>query len=889
VNTEVRTTHADPAPPAGTRRRGHRRGLAAGAAGLALTLAGCASSSSAGGTGDGAVHGGEASLALPDLGAVTVMGSVSGRLLLGIGVLVCLLGLAFGVATYVQLRRLPVHAAMREISELIYSTCRTYLTQQGRFLLVLWVFIAAVIVVYYKALVGFGWGRVGMIIAFSLLGMAGSYAVAWFGIRVNTFANSRTAYAALDGRPLPVHRIPLKSGMSIGMVLISLELLMMLLILLLLPADVAGACFIGFAVGESLGASALRIAGGIFTKIADIGSDLMKIVFKIKEDDARNPGVIADCVGDNAGDSVGPSADGFETYGVTGVALVTFVLLAVDSPAMQATLLVWLFVVRAVMVIASAVSYVVNDAWTRARYSEADRMDFERPLTSLVWLTSGVSIAFTYVTTWAVLGHLDGAGAGLWWKAATIISCGTLAGALIPELVKVFTSTRSRHVREVVTSSREGGPSLNILSGLVAGNFSAYWVGMTVVGLMGGAFLLSEQGLDQLMVAPAVFAFGLVAFGFLGMGPVTIAVDSYGPVTDNAQSVYELSLIEELPGVTTELRAAGVDPQWDAAKRMLEENDGAGNTFKATAKPVLIGTAVVGATTMIFSIIVGLTDGLSSGLENLSLLHPPFLLGLITGGAIIFWFTGASIQAVTTGAYRAVEFIKGTIRLDGSTRASEEDSRRVVEICTQYAQRGMLTMFLAIFFATLSFAFVEPFFFIGYLISIAVFGLYQAIFMANAGGAWDNAKKVVEVDLQAKGTPLHDATIVGDTVGDPYKDTSSVALNPVIKFTTLFGLLAVELAVSLTSDGRGTLVHVLAAVFFVVSVFFVHRSFYGMRIGGTPGDVPPPAAADNHDAAVEGPARAGALPRQAASEDGVLLDDAPSASDVLVETEPPRG
>jgi K(+)-stimulated pyrophosphate-energized sodium pump len=820
VNTDVRTGTTSPLAPAATAPvdrppRGPRRRppvLAAAALALAATLGGCASGSASASAEGGGVHGGEASLVLPDLGAVTVLGSVSGRLLLGLGLLVCVLGLAFGVATYVQLRRLPVHAAMREISELIYSTCRTYLTKQGRFLVLLWVFIAAVIVVYYRALVGFEWGRVATIIAFSLLGMAGSYAVAWFGIRVNTLANSRTAFASLAGRPLPVHRIPMQSGMSIGMVLISLELLMMLVILLFLPADVAGACFIGFAVGESLGASALRIAGGIFTKIADIGSDLMKIVFKIKEDDARNPGVIADCTGDNAGDSVGPSADGFETYGVTGVALVTFVLLAVDDPLMQATLLVWLFVVRAVMVIASAVSYLANDAWTRRRYAAAERMDFEKPLTSLVWLTSVVSIALTYVTTWAVLGHLDGVGDGLWWKVATIISCGTLAGALIPELVKVFTSTNSRHVREVVTSSREGGPSLNILSGLVAGNISAYWLGMTIVALMGGAFLISEQGLDQVMVAPAVFAFGLVAFGFLGMGPVTIAVDSYGPVTDNAQSVYELSLVEELPGAAEQIEAEhGFVPRWEPAKRMLEENDGAGNTFKATAKPVLIGTAVVGATTMIFSIIMALTQGLTTGLDNLSLLHPPFLLGLVTGGAMIFWFTGASIQAVTTGAYRAVEFIKANIRLDGTERASEADSRRVVEICTQYAQKGMLTMFLAIFFATLAFAFVEPFFFIGYLVSIAVFGLYQAIFMANAGGAWDNAKKIVEVDLHAKGTALHDATIVGDTVGDPYKDTSSVALNPVIKFTTLFGLLAVELAVSLTSDGRGTLVHVLAA------------------------------------------------------------------------------
>jgi K(+)-stimulated pyrophosphate-energized sodium pump len=901
VNTEARTGNHDLEPgtahraPAPTRTAGRRRRgalLGAAGAGLTLLLAGCGSSGEA--SAGGGAHGGEASLVLPDLGSVTVIGGVSGRLLLGIGLLVCVAGLAFGVASFVRLRKMPVHEAMREISELIYSTCKTYLTQQGKFLLLLWVFIAAVIVVYYKALVGFEWGRVAVIIAFSLLGMAGSYAVAWFGIRVNTFANSRTAFASLRGRPLDMHRIPMRSGMSIGMVLISLELFMMLVILLFMPADIAGACFIGFAVGESLGASALRIAGGIFTKIADIGADLMKITFKIKEDDARNPGVIADCTGDNAGDSVGPSADGFETYGVTGVALVTFVLLAVDEPAVQATLLVWLFVVRAVMVIASAVSYLANDAWTARKYATADRMDFEKPLTSLVWLTSVVSIAFTYLTTWAVLGHMDGAGAGLWWKVAAIISCGTLAGALIPELVKVFTSTNSRHVREVVTSSREGGPSLNILSGLVAGNFSAYWLGMTIVGLMGGAFLISEQGLDQLMVAPAVFAFGLVAFGFLGMGPVTIAVDSYGPVTDNAQSVYELSLVEELPDAAQQIDAEyGFLPQWDRAKRMLEENDGAGNTFKATAKPVLIGTAVVGATTMIFSIIVGLTQGLTTGLEKLSLLHPPFLLGLVTGGAVIFWFTGASIQAVTTGAYRAVEFIKGNIKLDGSTRASEADSRRVVEICTQYAQKGMLTMFLAIFFATLAFAFVEPFFFIGYLISIAIFGLYQAIFMANAGGAWDNAKKIVEVDLHAKGTALHDASIVGDTVGDPYKDTSSVALNPVIKFTTLFGLLAVELAVSLTDEGRGTLVHVLAAVFFVVSAFFVHRSFYGMRIGGTPaGDdepvepgTPVDDAADDDAAPVPAPAdRVGAgLPRQSSADDGDLADDVAGAA--LVDTE----
>ncbi len=804
--------------------------------------------------------GGEANLVLPDLSVVHVVGGTSGRLLLIVGLVLCLLGLGFGVMVFTQLRKLPVHVSMREISELIYATCKTYLLQQGKFLLTLWVFIASVIVVYYKALEHFSWGRVAIIVAFSLLGMGGSYGVAWFGIRVNTFANSRTAFAALEGKPLPVHRIPMRSGMSVGMVLISTELLMMLTILLFLPADIAGACFIGFAIGESLGASVLRIAGGIFTKIADIGSDLMKIVFKIKEDDARNPGVIADCTGDNAGDSVGPSADGFETYGVTGVALITFILLGVAQQDMQATLLVWIFVVRAVMLVASALSYLINDAVVRARYANASRMNFETPLTSLVWLTSLVSIILTFVTTWYVLGHLTGNAAGVWWKLALIVSCGTLAGAVIPELVKVFTSTKSKHVREVVKSSREGGPSLNILSGLVAGNFSGYWLGLTIVALMGGAFLISEQGLDAIMVAPAVFAFGLVAFGFLGMGPVTIAVDSYGPVTDNAQSVYELSLIEEVEDIDAELKKDfGIDVKWDTAKQMLEENDGAGNTFKATAKPVLIGTAVVGATTMIFSIIMALTDSLQINVQNLSLLHPPFLLGLISGGALIYWFTGASIQAVTTGSYRAVEFIKDHIRLDGVTRASEKDSRRVVEICTQYAQQGMLNIFLAVFFATLSFAFLEPFFFIGYLISIAIFGLYQAIFMANAGGAWDNAKKVVEVDLHAKGTALHDATIVGDTVGDPYKDTSSVALNPVIKFTTLFGLLAVELAVTLTGNGDRTLVQVLSAVFFLVSAFFVWRSFYGMRIHTSLEDTDqePPAVAPVEPAADQRPLSTG--------------------------------
>lgn len=805
------------------------KGLAArgvGALAAALALAGCATSGAEGEAGTG---GGEASLVLPDLSTVTLVGGGSGRTLLLFGLLVCALGLGFGAVIFQRLRVMEVHPSMREISELIYSTCQAYLLKQGRFLLMLWAFIAAVIVVYYGVLVGFTWQRVAIILGFSLLGMGGSYAVAWFGIRVNTYANSRTAFAALRGKPLPVHRIPLMSGMSIGMVLISLELLMMLVILIFLPAEIAGACFIGFAIGESLGAAALRIAGGIFTKIADIGADLMKIAFKIKEDDARNPGVIADCTGDNAGDSVGPSADGFETYGVTGVALITFILLAVPDPGVQATLLVWLFVVRAVLVIASAVSYLLNDAWVRRRYADVDRMNFETPLSSLVWVTSLISIGATYVTTYFVLGV--GATDDLWWKLASIVSLGTLAGAVIPEVVKIFTSTNSKHVKEVVKSSREGGASLNILSGLVAGNFSAYWLGMTIVALMGGAYLISDMGLDAIMIAPAVFAFGLLAFGFLGMGPVTIAVDSYGPVTDNAQSVFELSMIEDIPGIDNELRADdGFEPHWETAKQMLEENDGAGNTFKATAKPVLIGTAVVGATTMIFSIIMTLTDGLTEGMENLSLLYPPFLLGLIAGGAIIYWFTGASIQAVTTGAYRAVEFIKGSIRLEGVTRASEADSRRVVEICTQYAQQGMINMFLGVFFVTLAFAFLEPYLFIGYLISIAAFGLYQALFMANAGGAWDNAKKIVEIDLHAKGTALHDATIVGDTVGDPYKDTSSVALNPVIKFTTLFGLLAVELAVSLEAQGRGSLVLALAAVFFAVSVFFVLRSFYGMRI-----------------------------------------------------------
>jgi K(+)-stimulated pyrophosphate-energized sodium pump len=773
--------------------------------------------------------GGEANLRLPNLSQVTFLGMDGHRLLL-IGIVFCIFGLGFGLVIYTRLKNLPVHRAMREISELIYETCKTYLITQGKFLLLLWAFIAVVILLYFGVLLKYEAMRVVIILMFSVVGIAGSYGVAWFGIRVNTFANSRTAFASLGGKPYPIYRIPLEAGMSIGMMLISVELLIMLFILLFVPGDYAGPCFIGFAIGESLGAAALRIAGGIFTKIADIGSDLMKIVFKIKEDDARNPGVIADCTGDNAGDSVGPSADGFETYGVTGVALITFILLGVKDPIVQVQLLVWIFVMRIMMLVASAVAYFLNGAIAKARYGNAAQMNFEAPLTSLVWITSLVSIGLTYVVSSVIIPQLGG-DSTQWWKLATIISCGTLAGAIIPELVKVFTSTESRHVKEVVISAQEGGASLDILSGFVAGNFSAYYLGFSMVILMSIGYYVSTMGLSELMVAAPVFAFGLVAFGFLGMGPVTIAVDSYGPVTDNAQSIYELSLIEQVPNVKPEIKKNfNVDVNFERAKDMLEANDGAGNTFKATAKPVLIGTAVVGATTMIFSIIMALTKGLTENVGNLSLLHAPFVLGLITGGAMIYWFTGASAQAVTTGAYRAVEFIKANIRLEGVEKASVADSKKVVEICTQYAQKGMFNIFLAVFFATLAFAFVEPFYFIGYLISIAIFGLYQAIFMANAGGAWDNAKKIVEVELKQKGTALHDATVVGDTVGDPFKDTSSVAMNPVIKFTTLFGLLAVELAVKLTVEAGSGLSHVLALAFFVVSFFFVHRSFYGMRI-----------------------------------------------------------
>ncbi len=777
--------------------------------------------------------GGEAALKLPDLSQVQFLG-VDGHKLLLFGILFCVFGLIFGLVIYSRLKNLPVHKSMRDISELIYETCKTYLITQGKFLIVLWLFIAVVIVLYFGVLAPVPGKSIAVtlpiILGFSLVGIAGSYGVAWFGIRVNTFANSRTAFASLRSKPYPIYHTPLEAGMSIGMMLISVELLMMLLILLFIPGDYAGPCFIGFAIGESLGAAALRIAGGIFTKIADIGSDLMKIVFKIKEDDARNPGVIADCTGDNAGDSVGPSADGFETYGVTGVALITFILLGVKNPTVQVQLLVWIFVMRIVMLVASAAAYFINGVIAKARYANVDEMNYEAPLTSLVWITSLVSIAFTFVVSSLIIPTLGG-DSSQWWKLATIISCGTLAGAIIPELVKVFTSTESRHVKEVVRSAEEGGASLGILSGFVAGNFSAYYIGLAMVALMSIGYLISNLGLGGVMIAAPVFAFGLVAFGFLGMGPVTIAVDSYGPVTDNAQSVYELSLIEQIPGIQAELkRDHNINVNFERAKTLLEANDGAGNTFKATAKPVLIGTAVVGATTMIFSIIMALTHGLTVNVEKLSLLHAPFVLGLITGGAMIYWFTGASTQAVTTGAYRAVEFIKAHIKLDGAAVASVADSKRVVEICTQYAQKGMLNIFIAVFFATLSFSFIEPFFFIGYLMSIATFGLYQAIFMANAGGAWDNAKKIVEVEMKQKGTPLHDATVIGDTVGDPFKDTSSVALNPVIKFTTLFGLLAVELAVQLTASQGEGLTHILAAAFFAVSFFFVYRSFYGMRI-----------------------------------------------------------
>ncbi len=773
--------------------------------------------------------GGEANLKLPDLSQVSFLGGINGHSLLMYGPLACVLGMLFGLFMYVHLKGLPVHRAMQEVSQVIWETCKTYLTNQGKFLLLLWSFIAVVILVYFAALLRFSAARVVIILAFSVLGMAGSYFVAWFGIRVNTLANSRGAWAALGGNPYRAFSVPLKAGMSIGMMLISIELLMMFSIILFVPGDYAGPCFIGFAIGESLGAATLRLAGGIFTKIADIGADLMKIVFHVKEDDARNPGVIADCTGDNAGDSVGPTADGFETYGVVQVALIAFIMLGAKSAIVGVQLLVWLFAVRVAMLVAAVAGYYINEAIARARYGKAVEFNFESPLTSLVWITSVVTIAVTYPVTYALLSHLGG-DPSLWWKLATITSCGTVAGALIPELVKVFTSTHARHVQEVVASAKEGGAALGLLSGFVSGNYSSYYLGLAVIVLMAIGYGVSTLGFDNVILAAPMFAFGLVAFGFLGMGPVTIAVDSFGPVTDNAQSIYELSLIESEPGVAEEVkRQYGATVDFDHAKKMLEAADGAGNTFKASAKPVLIGTAVVGATTLIFATIMALTNSLTTNVDKLSLLHAPFLLGLITGGAVIYWFTGASTQAVTTGAYRAVEFIKKNMSF-GEEKASTADSKKVVAICTRYAQSGMLTIFISLFFVALAFAFLDPFFFVGYLISIAAFGLYAAIFLANAGGAWDNAKKIVEVDLHEKGTPLHEATVVGDLVGDPFKDTAAVALNPVIKFTTLFGLLAVELAVQMSATSGAGWTHLLAAIFFLASFYFVHRSFYGMRI-----------------------------------------------------------
>jgi K(+)-stimulated pyrophosphate-energized sodium pump len=756
---------------------------------------------------------------------VTFFGiTTNGHTLLLWGMGVVALGLVFGFREFRRIKALPAHESMLKVSNLIYETCKTYLIQQGKLLVVLELFVGLCIFYYFAVLQGFEMAKVTQILVWSVLGILGSFSVAWFGIRINTYANSRTAFSSLTGNKFSVMDIPLRAGMSIGVLLICVELLMMLYILLFVSPESAGACFVGFAIGESLGASALRICGGIFTKIADIGSDLMKIVFNIKEDDPRNPGTIADCTGDNAGDSVGPTADGFETYGVTGVALISFIVLAV-LPEFQASLIVWLFVMRILMVVTSVGSYLINQAYSKARYGQSQTFDFEKPLTNLVWVTSVVSIGVTYVVSYAMIGDLADL-PDLWWKLSTIISCGTLAAAVIPELTKIFTSSKSKHVDEVVTASREGGASLTVLSGLVAGNFSAFWKGMVMVGLMFVAFVTSQHGLEGLMSYPSVFAFGLVAFGFLGMGPVTIAVDSYGPVTDNAQSVFELSQIESLPNVQSEIKKQfGFTPNLVQGKHFLEENDSAGNTFKATAKPVLIGTAVIGATTMIFSIILALQ--LSDA--HLSLLRPEVLLGLIMGGAVIFWFSGASTQAVTAGAYRAVEFIKKNINLKSSKGASVEDSREVVKICTQYAQAGMINIFGVIFSLTLAFAFFDPLFFIAYLISIATFGLFQAMFMANSGGAWDNAKKVVEVDLKEKGSALHASTVVGDTVGDPFKDTSSVALNPIIKFTTLFGLLAVEIA-QMGKVSHPELIQILGIVFLAVGLMFIWRSFYRMRI-----------------------------------------------------------
>ncbi len=757
--------------------------------------------------------------------------AITGSQILMYGIGICVLGMVFGFYEFVRIKKMPAHELMLKISNLIYETCKTYMKQQAKLLLLLEIFIAACIFYYFFYLNATPLPKVLTILGWSILGILGSFAVAWFGMRINTYANSRTAFLSLQANPYSVMSLPLRSGMSIGVLLICVELIMMIIILLFVPRESAGACFIGFAIGESLGASALRICGGIFTKIADIGADLMKIIFKIDEDDARNPGVIADCTGDNAGDSVGPTADGFETYGVTGVALISFIVLAAGmmyAPNgeltqmaggidIQARLIVWIFTMRVLMIITSVVSYLLNNGICKAVFGKAKAFNFETPLTSLVWLTSLISILVTFGVSYVMIGDM---GEDLWWKLSVIISCGTFAAAIIPEFTKIFTSSKSKHVQEIVNASREAGASLNIISGIVAGNFSAFWKGLVMVGLMVIAFFAAREGLDAYMVYPTVFAFGLVAFGMLGMGPVTIAVDSYGPVTDNAQSVFELSQIEQIKGIDKQIKKDyGFEPEFETGKQLLEENDSAGNTFKATAKPVLIGTAVIGATTMIFSIILLLN-------LQLNLLDPYVLFGLMLGGAVIYWFSGASMQAVSTGAYRAVNYIKEHIKLDTNKAASIEDSKSVVKICTIYAQKGMLNIFIVIFSFTIAFACFDANLFASYLISIAIFGLYQALYMANAGGAWDNAKKVVEVDLHEKGSALHDAAVVGDTVGDPYKDTSSVALNPIIKFTTLFGLLAVEMAVAAprcVSLGLGI-------VFFLIGLVFVWRSFYRMRI-----------------------------------------------------------
>jgi len=783
----------------------------------------------------------EADIHIPSLTEVRFdsLGGVSGSTLMYLGILVCAIGAAFGLVQYLQTKALPVHDSMAKVSHTIWGTCKTYLFTQGKFLAILWVLIAACMFYYFYILQHNSLGHVVVILLASILGILGSYGVAWFGIRINTTANSRTSFSALKGNPLATLGIPLRSGMSVGLLLVAVELFFMICILIFLPGELVGPCFIGFAIGESLGASVLRICGGIFTKIADIGSDLMKIVFKLPEDDPKNPGVIADCTGDNAGDSVGPTADGFETYGVTGVALIAFLALALAAnPLICATLIIWLFVMRSLMIVTSLISYFANEALSKALFSGKKDFDFEAPLTHLVWMTSAVSIAITFAASNILLAHQSGFSGDLWWVLSVIISCGTIAGALIPEFTKVFTSTNSRHVREVTNCSKHGGASLNILSGFVAGNFSAFWMGLCIMVLMFISYHFSQNPAlltlmpEKFVFAAPIFAFGLVAFGFLGMGPVTIAVDSYGPVTDNAQSVYELSQIESIPNIKNEIKDSfGFEADFENAKYQLEKGDGAGNTFKATAKPVLIGTAVVGATTMVFGIIILLENMFGGVITKLSIVQPEIILGLIMGGSVVYWFTGASCQAVVTGAYRAVVYIKENMKLDAST-ASEKDSNEVVRICTVYAQKGMWNIFIVVFCFALGLPFFNPYFFIGYLIGIAFFGLFQAIFMANAGGAWDNAKKIVEVDLRQKGTELHAATVVGDTVGDPFKDTSSVALNPVIKFTTLFGLLAVEIAVTMTDQ---TVKSCIGVFFFLVALVFVYRSFYCMRI---PDDAP---------------------------------------------------